>query len=50
MKFRFKPERYGGKALIHCHVYGHADLGMMAVVQINGGGGALGNQVNIHEA
>ncbi|KAG5186949.1 hypothetical protein JKP88DRAFT_276358 [Tribonema minus] len=36
VKFRFRPER---------HVFGHSDLGMMAVVQIQGGNTApLGNQ------
>jgi FtsP/CotA-like multicopper oxidase with cupredoxin domain len=40
---RFRPERYVGRALMHCHVYEHAEQGMSAYLQITGDGyGALG--------
>eukprot|EP00611_Tribonema_gayanum_P019059 TRINITY_DN3247_c0_g1_i3.p1 TRINITY_DN3247_c0_g1~~TRINITY_DN3247_c0_g1_i3.p1 ORF type:complete len:989 (-),score=246.59 TRINITY_DN3247_c0_g1_i3:610-3576(-) len=43
-KVRFRPERYAGYMIVHCHVYVHADKGMMALVTINGVGPSEGNQ------
>ena len=31
---RFLPSRWTGRALVHCHMIPHADLGMAAVVQL----------------
>lgn len=31
---RFIPDRFPGRALVHCHMVPHADLGMAAVVKI----------------
>ncbi len=39
---RFRPERYGGIAPMHCHVYSHADKGMAGYMEIEDGYGALG--------
>ena len=34
---RFRPDRFVGRALIHCHMIPHVDLGMAAVAAINSG-------------
>jgi suppressor of ftsI len=39
---RFRTDRYGGDALMHCHIYEHSDTGMMAIMRITGGEGAEG--------
>ena len=31
---RFVPDRFTGRALIHCHMIPHVDLGMAAVANI----------------
>ena len=34
-RIRFVPDRFDGRALVHCHMVPHIDLGMAAVVSIN---------------
>ena len=34
-RIRFIPDRFDGRALVHCHMVPHIDLGMAAVVSIN---------------
>ena len=41
-KIRFKPDRFIGRALMHCHMVPHVDLGMAAVAQITN---STGHQV-----
>ena len=31
---RYRPTDFTGKFVFHCHVLGHEDNGMMAVVQV----------------
>lgn len=36
LTIRFRPDRFGGHALFHCHMVPHTDLGMAAVAHIAG--------------
>ncbi|CAM9666308.1 unnamed protein product [Chrysoparadoxa australica] len=39
---RFRPERFGGRTPMHCHVFEHATLGMAGHYDITGGAGPDG--------